>query len=314
MKKNPKVLYVTDLDGTLLHHDERISAWSCETLNHLIKEGLLFSYATARSIFTASVVTEGLNAQLPVIVNNGSFLTDPHSRKRILVNQFSRGEAEDIYATLCRHQIAPLVDAIINDRERFSYYERLINPALAEFVAARKHDGRDNPLCGTYIDSECAAEDTVCTHSTLAAGDTLSNGSRHAGKYDTSAILQGDVFYFTCIGEEEKLWAAYEELRPAYNCIFQFDIYSHEPWLEVMPHTASKAHAILQLKELYKCDTVVVFGDGANDIPMFQIADEGYAMANAIDPLKEIATAVIDSNENDGVAKWLAENAIYEIR
>lgn len=281
MKINHNVLYISDLDGTLLHHDERISAWSCETLNHLIKKGLLFSYATARSIFTANVVTEGLNPQLPVIVNNGSFLMDPHSRKRILVNQFSREEAQDIYETLCRHQIAPLVDAIINDREKFSYAENAINPALAAFVAGRKHDGRNNPLDDQLV------------------------------RNDMSIILQGNVFYFTCIGEEEKLRAAYEELRPAYNCIFQFDIYSHEPWLEVMPHTASKAHAILQLKKLYKCDAVVVFGDGANDIPMFQVADEGYAMANSIDTLKEIATAVIDSNEDDGVVKWLAENGVY---
>ena len=35
----------------------------------------------------------------------------------------------------------------------------------------------------------------------------------------------------------------------------------------------------------------------------------GYAMENAIDALKKIATAVIDSNENDGVAKWLLQNA-----
>jgi len=282
MKTNQKVLYVTDLDGTLLHHDERISAWSCDTLNRLIEKGLLFSYATARSIFTASVVVNGFTPRLPVIVNNGSFIMDSVSRKRLLVNQFTHAEALDIYSTLCRHQIAPRVDAIIDGRERFSYYKNRINPALAEFVAARKHDGRDNPLHDTGTSS------------------------------GTSVILRGDVFYFTCIGEEEKLRAAYEELRTIYNCIFQFDIYSHEPWLEVMPHTASKAHAILQLKELYKCDKVVVFGDGANDIPMFQIANEGYAMANAIDALKEIATAVIDSNENDGVAKWLAEHAAYD--
>lgn len=276
-----KVLYITDLDGTLLHRDERISAWSRDTLNHLIEKGLLFTYATARSIYTSSVVSEGLTPRLPVIVNNGSFIMEPDTRKRILVNQFNHKEAQDIYTTLRRHQIAPLVDAIINDREKFSYFENAINPALAAFVAARKHDGRDNPLNDPHT------------------------------KYDTNVILQGDVFYFTCIGEEEKLRAAYEELKPVYNCIFQFDIYSHEPWLEVMPHTASKAHAIQQLKELYQCDKVVVFGDGANDIPMFETADEGYAMANAIDALKEIATAVIDSNEHDGVAKWLAENAVY---
>lgn len=267
-----RTLYITDLDGTLLHHDERISRWSCDTINQLIENGMLFSYATARSIYTAEVVAKGLKPRLPVIVNNGSFLTDAATRKRILVNKFSGTEAKDIYTVLVRHQIAPLVDAIINEHEKFSYDERAINPALAEFVGARKNDGRDNPLT------------------------------------DTSVILQGDVFYFTCIGEEEKLRAAYEELRTTYNCIFQFDIYSHEPWLEVMPHTASKSHAILQLKELYHCDRVVVFGDGANDIPMFETADEGYAMENAIDKLKQIATAVIDSNENDGVAKWLLEN------
>ncbi|MDE7416014.1 MAG: HAD family hydrolase [Lachnospiraceae bacterium] len=276
MKTTQKVLYITDLDGTLLHHNERISAWSRDTLNRLIEKGMLFSYATARSIFTSSVVTAGLRPRLPVIVNNGSFIMDPDSRKRILVNQFSREEAQDIYAILRRHQIAPLVDAIINDHEKFSYFEKAINPALADFAAARSRDGRDNPL------------------------------QEQNPENDMRVILQGEVFYFTCIGEEAKLRAAYEELNETYNCIFQFDIYSHEPWLEVMPHTASKAHAIKQLKKLYKCDRVVVFGDGANDIPMFQIADEGYAMANAIDALKEIATAVIDSNENDGVAKWLS--------
>ncbi|MDE6918037.1 MAG: HAD family hydrolase [Lachnospiraceae bacterium] len=269
----PKTLYITDLDGTLLHRDERVSAWSRDTLNRLVSEGMLFSYATARSIFTASVVTQGLTPRLPVIVNNGSFIMDARTRERIVVNRFTDSEARDIYAALRRHQIAPLVDAIIGGKEKFSYDARMINPALAEFVAARKHDGRDNPLNGT------------------------------------SVILQGRVFYFTCIGEEEKLRAAYAELKETYNCIFQFDIYSHEPWLEIMPDTASKSHAILQLKALCNCDRVVVFGDGANDIPMFETADEGYAMANAIDALKQIATAVIDSNEDDGVARWLAENA-----
>lgn len=268
-----KTLYITDLDGTLLHHNERISAWSCKTLNQLINAGILFSYATARSIFTASIVTEGLFPNLPVIVNNGSFIMDVPTRKRIVVNQFTDSEAKDIYMTLCKYQIVPLVDAIIEDQEKFSYDKKAINPALADFVEARKNDSRNNPLT------------------------------------DMRAILQGTVFYFTCIGEKEKLRAAYAALKKTYNCIFQFDIYSHEPWLEIMPHTASKAHAILQLKERYHCNKVVVFGDGANDIPMFHVADEGYAMNNAIDTLKEIATAVIDSNENDGVAKWLLQHA-----
>lgn len=35
---------------------------------------------------------------------------------------------------------------------------------------------------------------------------------------------------------------------------------------------------------------------------------ECYAVANAAEPLKALATGIIGSNEEDAVAKWLAEN------
>ena len=41
---------------------------------------------------------------------------------------------------------------------------------------------------------------------------------------------------------------------------------------------------------------------------MFKISDECYAVENAVDELKKIATEVISSNNQDGVAKWLLEN------
>ena len=41
---------------------------------------------------------------------------------------------------------------------------------------------------------------------------------------------------------------------------------------------------------------------------MFQAADESYAVANAHEELKKIATDVILSNDEDGVAQWLEEN------
>ena len=44
-------------------------------------------------------------------------------------------------------------------------------------------------------------------------------------------------------------------------------------------------------------------------VSMFEIADECYAVGNAVESLKQIATAVIDTNDRDGVAKWLLENA-----
>ena len=38
-----KTLYVSDLDGTLLNQEARLSAYTAETLNLLIEEGLPFT-------------------------------------------------------------------------------------------------------------------------------------------------------------------------------------------------------------------------------------------------------------------------------
>lgn len=75
-----------------------------------------------------------------------------------------------------------------------------------------------------------------------------------------------------------------------------------------MPSGVSKANAVLRLKELLDAERVVSFGDGKNDIPLFEVSDECYAVENADIQLKEIATGIIESNECDGVAKWLLKN------
>ena len=41
---------------------------------------------------------------------------------------------------------------------------------------------------------------------------------------------------------------------------------------------------------------------------MFQMADKSYAVANAHNDLKQYATEVILSNDEDGVARWLEAN------
>ena len=72
-----------------------------------------------------------------------------------------------------------------------------------------------------------------------------------------------------------------------------------------MPALASKANAISKLKNMWGCTRIISFGDAVNDIPMFEISDECYAVSNAVDELKALATGIIGSNEDDGVAKWL---------
>ena len=73
-------------------------------------------------------------------------------------------------------------------------------------------------------------------------------------------------------------------------------------------HREIKRQESFILKEICGCDKVISFGDAINDIPMFEISDECYAVENAVEELKAAADGVIQSNENDGVATWLEQH------
>ena len=101
---------------------------------------------------------------------------------------------------------------------------------------------------------------------------------------------------------------AHEELKKRYYCVYSKDIYSGDQWLEILPKEATKANAVLQLKEYCGCDRLVAFGDGINDIPMFKAADECYAVENAAAELKEIADGIIGNNNENSVAEFLEKD------
>jgi len=267
-----KTLYATDLDGTLLRSDETLSAYTCETINKLVEQGMQFTYATARSYVTASRVTKGLTARIPLIVYNGAFVID-NATGDIMISNFFEGGIRELLDDLLQSGVYPIVYAMIGGKETFSYVDDACTQGMRQFVDSRQNDPRKRP-----IDSTCG-------------------------------LYEGDAFYITCIDEEQKLEPLYHKYMDAYHCVYQRDIYTDTQWLEIMPKAASKANAIRQLKAYLGCERLVVFGDGKNDADMFEIADVSCAMENAVDELKAIATHVIGSNNEDGVAKWLTEHA-----
>ena len=270
-----RTLYVSDLDGTLLRSDISTSAYTNETINRFAGEGMLFSYATARSYNTSVKVTRGLNAQIPLIVYNGAFVID-NATGEIMLSNFFSSDVQALLAELLALEIYPIVYAFVDGVEKFTYVDDQCTPGMREFVDSRKGDRRDNPVA------------------------------------DVQELLRGEIFYITCIDTPEKLLPVYQKYDAQYHCIYQNDIYSGAQWLEIIPKEASKSNAIRQLKAHLHCDRVVAFGDGKNDIDMFELADESYAVANAVPELKAVATGVIAGNDEDGVAKWLEENAVFD--
>lgn len=265
--------YVSDLDGTLLRSNEKTSEYTNNVINNLTEKGMIFSYATARSLITAKKVTSGINAKIPLIVYNGAFVVDNLTEDILIANYFDESVnlvLEDLFA----NKVYPIVYAYINGKEKFSFIPELCSDGMNKFLDSRKGDIRTNAV------------------------------------RTTEDLKSGSIFYITCIDEPQKLEPLYEKYRDTYHCVYQTDIYTNEQWLEIMPLDTSKARAIKQLQSLLNCEKLVVFGDGKNDMDMFELADESYAVQNAHEDLKRIATGIISSNDEDGVAKWLDENFI----
>ena len=78
--------------------------------------------------------------------------------------------------------------------------------------------------------------------------------------------------------------------------------------LTVLDARATKDQGVTSLLRVQGMEDprLVVFGDQINDIGMFRMADEAYAVAGAAPELAEHATAIIGSNDDDAVARWLA--------
>lgn len=272
-----KTLYISDLDGTLLNSDAQLNQFTIDAINSLVEKGMLFSYATARSFSTAGEITKEITAQFPLILYNGAFVVDNVTKQPVITNFFDDEVSRQFVHTLTEADVWPLMYYYDKGVESMAFVMDNSTAEMKEFIY--EYEG------------------------------TL----RHVPAFSAAELEKENTYYLVCIDSEEKLFPLYEKLKdhPAANVIYQKDVYSGRQWLEIMPVAAAKAKAVMMLKEKLGCDKVVCFGDGKNDISMFEVCDEKYAVANAVDELKAIATAVIGANNDDGVARWLLENREY---
>lgn len=270
----PKTLYVSDLDGTLLDRRDRLPEYTVRTLNALLRKGMLFTFATARSWHSAHIVTEGLSPSLPWIVHNGAMLCDGRTGERTDQVTFTDPQRREILALCEAFDIWPFCYGILEGGEKIFYLEdKKRNPGMDFYIDRHKKDKRLVPVKGT------------------------------------KELLQGSTYYFTFIGDREPLTPLWEQIKEFdwLNLTFQQELYRDEYWLEITPKEATKACAALRLKERLGCDRLVAFGDAMNDLPLFLAADESCAVENAMPPVRKAATRVIGSNEEGGVARFLME-------
>ena len=83
--------------------------------------------------------------------------------------------------------------------------------------------------------------------------------------------------------------------------------FTGESWRRYAAGNSDKETALKMLVEHISIDLsdVVAFGDDINDLGMLKLAGTAVAVSNAIDEVKAVADHITESNDQDGVAKFL---------
>ena len=266
-------LYATDLDGTFLRSDMAVSDESAAIINRLTENGVLFTYATARSYASAAPLLKKLDLSCPAITFNGVFVIDPKSGEHIAENIFAEKSLDIAKEYIVSNDIAPLVYSYIDGRERVSFLKDRIDDVRG-YVETRKNDKRLRPV------------------------------------KDYKELFNGKIFYITLMNPKSDI-AELSEVFSRENGFatnMMSDTYiPTDIWFEIFSKNASKASAVLQVLELTHADKLVCFGDNFNDISMIRAADTGVAVSNACDGLKKVADVVIGSNDEDAVAEFIRQ-------
>ncbi len=269
-----KTLYLTDLDGTLLNSDAELTQHSAEILNELIGKGMMFSVATARTPATVLEMFADVKLNLPFILMNGVLIYDPVKDTDLVCHRIDKKAADEIIEIFQKSGKSPML-YFLKENHLEIVYKDLSNQHQMNYVNHRKDLARKKLIYSENLE-----------------------------------VKQSDnLIYIVTLDYPDEITGIYNEIVTAnkVTCAFYSDNYTDCHFLECMNKSASKATGALELKKLLGVDRIVAFGDNLNDIPLFEIADEAYAVSNACDELKRIADGIIESNDDDAVAKFLLQ-------
>ena len=267
-----KTLYVSDLDGTLLDRNAKLSPRSASIISDLIKNGMLFSVATARSRSCIDILNQ-LNINIPCVQLNGVLIYDSNTQKYIGCTPMDTGTADSIIQILKSFNRMSFVYKFDKDCGINVEFEKLQNQVERDFFNARK-------------DQDYKSFRQVT---------------------DISASDDDRIIYFTMVDSYDRLEPIYKQIKtlPYAKPTLYRDNYSDLYFLEVFSSEATKANGVLKLKEMLHADKVVSFGDNLNDVDMLKVSDVGIAVGDCVEEVKQYADIIIGNSYEDGVAEFL---------
>jgi Cof subfamily protein (haloacid dehalogenase superfamily) len=262
-------MIATDVDGTLLDADERVTPRTRAAVRAAVDAGTQFVLATGRPPrWIAPVVDELGFAPVAAVCANGAVVYDP-TTDRILSARTLSPEVLGVLAEVAM-RVIPGAGLAVERVGRSAH-----DAATPQFVSSPGYEhawlNPDNTEVSLDDLLSAPAVKLLIRKAGARSADMAAVLAKHIG-------IEGDLTYSTNNG-----------------------------LIEVVPVGVSKATGIEEVARPLgiTAEDVVTFGDMPNDVPMLRWAGLGVAMGNAHPEALEAADEVTAPNTDDGLARVL---------
>ena len=269
-KKMDIRVIATDMDGTLLDPKGQLDLPRLEKiLDKLDQRGIRFVIATGNEVHRMRQLLGHLADRVVLVVANGA---------RIFENN-------------------ELIQAQTGD-------DAMVDRALAHFKGRECQD----QFVVTAMNGGFVKEGTVFTEldkfMTPEMIEKLYQRMNFVDEFDSS--LFGGVLKMSMVVGEERLDSVLQEVNDLFDGRVRA-VSSGYGCIDILQDGIHKAWGLVELLKRWnlKPEQIIAFGDSENDIEMLELAGISYAMENAEEAVKRVATKVAPANSQAGVYKVL---------
>ena len=269
-KKMDIRVIATDMDGTLLDTKGQLELPRLEKiLDKLDQRGIRFVIATGNEIHRMRQLLGHLAERVVLVVANGA---------RIFENN-------------------ELIQAQTWD-------DAMVDKALAHFKGRECQD----QFVVTAMNGGFVKKGTVFTEldkfMTPEMIEKLYQRMNFVDEFDSS--LFGGVLKMSMVVGEERLDSVLQEVNDLFNGHVRA-VSSGYGCIDILQDGIHKAWGLVELLKRWnlKPEQIMAFGDSENDIEMLELAGISFAMENAEESVKRVATKVAPANSQAGVYKVL---------
>ena len=265
--KNKK-MFIIDLDGTTLISQNEIHPQLIKDVQEVKKAGHVVAIATGRSFNSSIKFYNELKLQTYLTNCNGNFINNPLDKKSpLVIHTFSSNVVKKI---VDNKNFKDHIQGLIIENPKFLK----ATPNLEEKI---KVWYKVTPIKQIDLKDPIVEDEEVLTAMIFV-----------------NRKVQKEIYSFITMLDEVSIYV----IDNWSNDVLILEIFSKKG-------TKGRAVSMLQLKYHIESKNIHIFGDSFNDIPMFALPGvNSYAVANAVDELKNISTKVLKlTNKENAVGK-----------